>query len=161
MGEERAHEEQHFIAVNTSEELAQCLEIRYEVFCDKQGVPQDLEHDEFDNAPSTLHILVRQGEEALGTLRILPEGEGHCHIGRVALRRASRGTGLGKAMMAFGARLARERLGVGEDGTLIIDLSSQTKAIGFYEACGYELLPGEEYLDAGIPHRDMRLVLGG
>ena len=31
--------------------------------------------------------------------------------------------------------------------------------MGFYRSCGYEVLEGERYLDAGIWHRDMALVL--
>ena len=37
-------------------------------------------------------------------------------------------------------------------------LGSQTHAIGFYERLGFTAT-GPEYMDAGIPHRDMTLAL--
>ena len=39
-----------------------------------------------------------------------------------------------------------------------LKLSSQVHAIPFYESLGFKL-QGEEYLDCGIPHRDMYLCL--
>ena len=40
----------------------------------------------------------------------------------------------------------------------MIELSAQTHAIAFYRRYGFEVV-SEEYLDAGIPHRMMRLLL--
>ena len=37
-------------------------------------------------------------------------------------------------------------------------LAAQTHALGFYEALGFEAF-GPEFMDAGIPHRDMKMVL--
>ena len=38
-----------------------------------------------------------------------------------------------------------------------VKLGAQVRAIGFYEALGFEAY-GPEYLDARIPHRDMRVL---
>jgi len=38
-------------------------------------------------------------------------------------------------------------------------LSAQEQAMGFYARCGYTVLTGESYLDAGIPHQDMARVV--
>ena len=37
-----------------------------------------------------------------------------------------------------------------------VKLSSQTYAIQFYEKLGFQVC-SDEYMDAGIPHKDMRL----
>jgi len=34
-------------------------------------------------------------------------------------------------------------------------LDSQIRAVGFYERLGYEVIDGEPFTDAGIPHRSM------
>ena len=147
------------IDVVTNEEgLARCQAIRLDVFVGEQNVPLEEEIDALDTAPSTIHLLGSRDGVDLATARVLPEGAGHCHIGRVAVRQAARGTGMGRDIMAAAARVALERCADSE-GHVEILLSSQVQAIGFYEACGYELIPGEEYLDAGIWHRDMVLHL--
>jgi predicted GNAT family N-acyltransferase len=39
-----------------------------------------------------------------------------------------------------------------------IAISAQSHAVGFYEGLGY-VAAGDEYLEAGIPHREMHLRL--
>ena len=41
-----------------------------------------------------------------------------------------------------------------EEGATKAILAAQTHAIGFYEALGYVPF-GDEFMDAGIPHRNM------
>ncbi|MCF2705670.1 GNAT family N-acetyltransferase [Arcanobacterium haemolyticum] len=144
--------------VENDDDIRACFDIRLEVFVEEQHVPIDEEIDAHDSDSSTIHVLADVDGEAAGTLRVLPEGPGHCHIGRVALRKVARGTGLGRKIMDYAAEVALERC-CDDTGTVVIELSAQVQAIGFYEACGYELIPGEPYLDAGIPHRDMKLVI--
>ena len=71
-------------------------------------------------------------------------------VQRVAVRKAGRGTGLGLILMRDMLDDARAR------GCSKAVLSSQTYAIPFYERLGFRA-HGPEYLDAGIPHRDMTL----
>ena len=73
-------------------------------------------------------------------------------IGRVAVLREKRGTGLGKALI----RAALDELRA--LGLEQAKLGAQTHAIGFYEALGFVAI-GPEFMDAGIPHRDMVLAL--
>lgn len=121
--------------------------VRREVFIDEQKVPPALEWDGRDDA--CLHVLAqRPGGEAIGTGRLLPEGR----IGRMAVVRAARGNGVGAAILRELLAAARER------GFSEIQLSAQTHALGFYERFGF-VAAGAEYLDAGIPHRTMRLKL--
>ncbi len=144
--------------VTTREQVERCWAIRMDVFVEEQQVPVEEEVDALDEAPETIHLLVSREGRDLGTARVLPEGPGHCHIGRVAVLAAARGLGVGRELMDAAAQVALERC-AGPDGTIEIRLSSQEQAMGFYLSCGYEVLEGERYLDAGIWHRDMALVL--
>jgi len=125
---------------------AQAEPVRRAVFVDEQKVPAEMELDEFD--PPSLHALAFDGEgRVLGTGRLLPDG----HIGRMAVVRQARGTGVGSALLQALMRAARAR------GDREVVLSAQTHAVPFYERFGF-VAEGEPYDDAGIPHRSMRLV---
>jgi predicted GNAT family N-acyltransferase len=129
-------------------DMAALRAVRSAVFIDEQLVPPDLEWDGRDDA--CLHVLARSSRgEAIGTGRLLPEGK----IGRMAVVRAARGNGVGAALLRELLAAARER------GFTEFELSAQTHALGFYERYGFVVVSGE-YLDAGIPHRTMRLALG-
>nr|WP_286219539.1 GNAT family N-acetyltransferase [Paraoerskovia sediminicola] len=115
--------------------------------------------DDLDAAPTTTHVLVRDGaREVVGTGRLLtdPAHPGVVHIGRVAVARTARGTGAGARVMR-----ELERIALAEhapSGTVVVELSAQVRAIGFYERLGY-VVDGPVYLDAGIEHRDARRTL--
>ncbi|BDZ43827.1 hypothetical protein GCM10025865_31260 [Paraoerskovia sediminicola] len=94
----------------------------------------------------------------MGTGRLLtdPAHPGVVHIGRVAVARTARGTGAGARVMR-----ELERIALAEhapSGTVVVELSAQVRAIGFYERLGY-VVDGPVYLDAGIEHRDARRTL--
>lgn len=121
--------------------------VRKTVFVDEQRVPEELEWDGIDE--QCLHVLaVSATGEAIGTGRLLPDG----HIGRMAVLQGWRGNGVGSALLAALIDAARERR------HSVVELSAQTHAIGFYRRHGFAEV-GAEYLEAGIPHRKMRLSL--
>ena len=151
------------------------MDVRLEVFVVEQAVPFCLEIDARDIEPTTLHVLARGADStplAAGRLLIEPDHPGQVHLGRLAVRRVVRGTGMGARMVAAleNAALARAAVpldtataaaaGVpsGTPGVTVI-LSAQEQAMGFYERCGYRAMTGESYLDAGIPHQDMARTL--
>lgn len=117
--------------------------IRFSVFVDEQGVPREIELDE--NDALCLHAVAFEGDRAVATGRLLPDG----HIGRMAVLKPWRGCGIGGEILRKLMEKARER------GHREIVLSAQLHAVGFYRAHGFEE-EGAEYLEAGIPHRDMR-----
>jgi predicted GNAT family N-acyltransferase len=133
------------IELGTWEALRRRAEpVRRTVFVDEQRVPPEIEIDEFD--PPSLHALAVDDDGAvLGTGRLLPDG----HIGRMAVLKASRGRGVGAALLQALVDAARSR------GDREVVLSAQTHAIPFYERFGFAA-EGGEYDDAGIPHRRMR-----
>jgi predicted GNAT family N-acyltransferase len=124
-------------------EHAQAL--RIEVFVVEQGVPMELEWDEGDDVAT--HAVAYDAEgQPMATGRLLPDG----HIGRMAVRKSARGRGIGAAVLQ--ALLAEaKRLGYGR-----LVLHAQTHALDFYRRHGF-VTEGDEFMEAGIPHRLMSL----
>lgn len=120
--------------------------IRFAVFVEEQGVPAEVELDDMDT--QCLHALAFEGDAAVGTGRLLPDG----HIGRMAVVKAWRGRGVGGALLRRLVEAARER---GDREAL---LSAQVHALDFYRGHGFTAY-GEVYNEAGIPHQAMRLML--
>ena len=121
--------------------------LRFAVFVEEQRVPAEIELDSFDAL--SLHAVAFDAEgEAVGTGRLLPDG----HIGRMAVAKPARGTGIGSALLRSLMDEARRR------GHTHAVLSSQTHATEFYRKHGYSV-HGGVYDDAGIPHVDMRCPL--
>ena len=118
-------------------------QIRSRVFIDEQQVPPELEWDGKD--AGCLQLLVEDtAGHAVGTGRMFPHGK----IGRMAVLREARGQGAGALLMRHFIDEAAAR------GLTTLVLDAQTHAIGFYEKFGF-VADGEEFLDAGIPHRRM------
>jgi len=118
--------------------------IRYDVFVIEQNVPVELEWDDMDAA--CVHAVVYDAQgHAVGTGRLLPDG----HIGRMAVREASRGSGVGGAILAALMQQAKER------GDPTVMLNAQTHAAPFYQRYGF-VQEGAEFMEAGIPHVQMR-----
>lgn len=128
---------------------ALCLQIRREVFVEEQGVSVAEEVDGLDD--QCRHYLLRIDGRAIGAARVKPSGDA-LKIQRVAIRKSARGSGLGAALM----RKIIASAAVDQPGADLV-LGAQTEAIGFYEKLGF-VVEGDEYMDAGIPHRDMRLT---
>ncbi|MCU7825271.1 GNAT family N-acetyltransferase [Kitasatospora sp. DSM 101779] len=144
------------IRIATSEaDLAQVRLVRREVFVEEQDVPEELEYDDLD--ATSVHLLaVAPDGTGLGTGRLihgvdalkLTGIEGRVLLGRLAVRKPARGTGLGADLVRAIERAGRER------GARELELHAQVQALGFYERLGYTA-EGPVYEDAGIPHRTM------
>ena len=127
-----------------SVDYAEIRRIRVEVFVEEQGVPEELELDDRDAACT--HVLAfDDAGAAVGTGRIDVDGK----IGRVAVTRVARRTGVGLAMMELLHQVARER------SDAEVWCHAQISALPFYERLGYTQL-GEVFLEAGIEHVEMR-----
>lgn len=122
---------------------ARARPLRHQVFVLEQGVPQEMEWDEFD--PSSRHALaVDAGGNAIGTGRLLTDG----HIGRMAVLPEWRSKGVGAALLRYLMEVARSR------GMNRLVLNAQTHAAPFYARFGFAP-EGEEFIEAGIPHITM------
>jgi predicted GNAT family N-acyltransferase len=124
--------------------------IRQEVFIQEQGVPEEMELDEFD--PGAVHVLAYQNGQCVATARLVRLDAKSAQIGRMAVLVASRGRGIGKAILKELIELAISK------GISNLVLHSQVSAISFYEKLGFKA-QGAIYDEAGIPHRNMILLL--
>ena len=118
--------------------------IRVKVFVEEQGVPVDLEWDEWDESSDHALALDTQGN-AVGTARLLLDGR----IGRMAVLKEWRGKGAGAALLEMLLEQARLR------GMTFVSLHAQTQATGFYRRFGF-VEHGQVFLEAGIPHITMQ-----
>jgi predicted GNAT family N-acyltransferase len=119
---------------------AEAMRVREAVFVVEQGVPVEIELDEWD--PRCEHALARApGGAVVATGRLLPDG----HIGRMAVLRAWRGRGVGGELLAALIERARIR------GMPRVLLNAQTHAAPFYARYGFAP-SGDEFIEAGIPH---------
>lgn len=121
--------------------------LRVEVFVVEQGVPIELEWDEADEV-STHAVAYDEAGQVIATGRLLPDG----HIGRMAVRKSARGQGIGSEVLAALLQEAKHR----QFHALV--LHAQTHAVDFYTKHGFQI-EGDEFLEAGIPHRRMTLEL--
>ncbi|NGM44286.1 GNAT family N-acetyltransferase [Rhodobacter sp. SGA-6-6] len=133
-----------------TQDIATCRALRRKVFIEEQGVSEADEVDGLDD--QAIHLLALVDGRPLGCARLLVQGETG-KVGRVCVLAEARGTGLGAALMRAAVAEFRKLPGVAK-----VKLGAQTHALGFYERLGFTAF-GPEYLDAGIPHRDMQLVL--
>lgn len=136
--------------IERTSDIATCQRLRRVVFIEEQGVSEADEVDGLD--ASAIHLLALDGDKPVGTARLLVKGAVG-KIGRVCVLPVARGTGLGAALIRSALDVLRDQPGVSE-----AYLGSQSHATGFYEKLGFTV-EGEEFDDAGIPHRHMRRAL--
>ncbi len=144
------------IRVKTHEELEQCFAVRREVFVLEQGVPEDLELDQFDHSPAAAsHLLIRQNGRPAAAARWRLYGDRAAKLQRIAVRKPLRGSGLGLLLLQELEAWAKDA-----NCTEAV-LDAQTYAAGFYEKAGYRAVSDEIFLDAGIEHIRMIKKLQG
>ena len=135
--------------VRTQSEMEKALGLRHEVFCVEQGVP---EHEELDGRDHEgIHLVAVEGEELLGTCRVLLIGS-TAQFSRLAVRRQDRRRGIATALLA----LADEETRAGGGRRLV--LHAQTYARRLYEQAGYRPR-GRVFIEAGIEHIAMEKLL--
>jgi len=120
--------------------------VRVPVFVEEQAVPAEEEWDAEDE--TAFHLLAEDQEgHPVGTARMLPNGQ----IGRMAVVRPWRHRGIG------GALLSRLLEYASEQAYPPLFLNAQIQAMPFYARHGFQPL-GETFMEAGIPHQQMRLA---
>jgi len=122
--------------------------VRTAVFVEEQGIARE---DEWDAADAhCLHAVAynRLGQP-VATARLLPAEAGVAKLGRMAVHRVLRGTGVGRSLVSALTQAAQAR------GDHCLRLSAQRSAQGFYQRLGFEAV-GQPYDDVGIPHIDMQ-----
>ena len=127
-------------------------QVRTEVFVHEQRIPVEMEWDEADAA--AVHAVARNRlGMPLATGRLLQHAPGVGRIGRMAVVREMRGSGLGRDVLLVLMQAAAGR------GDREVMLHAQRSAIGFYAREGFEVR-GAPFEEAGIPHQEMVKSLG-
>ena len=119
--------------------------IREQVFIQEQQIAVADEWDAEDAV--SVHFVVYDQDQPIATARLLQNNS----VGRVAVLKSHRGAGIGKLLMQQIIQQAKHQQ------REFLKLSSQVHAIQFYAGLGFKV-EGEQYLDCGIPHIDMRLL---
>lgn len=143
------------VILASDEQIQQGFDLRHEVFVIEQKVPLELEIDELDKVPSTLHVGLYEDETLIAVGRITDYGTAHVHMGRIAVKSSKRGNGIGKQILLDMEAYAKQAY----SGDVISELSAQIQAENFYNKLGYTRVNDNIYLDAGIEHVDMQKLL--
>jgi len=132
----------NIVIVSTAQQREDAFAVRIAVFVDEQGISREDELDDVDEP--AVHCVGYAGGRPVAAGRLVVM-DGYAKIGRMAVLRESRGTGLGAGVLA-----ALEREGAAR-GLREFRLSAQLSARGFYDRLGYDA-DGDVYDEVGIPH---------
>ncbi|MDB5875130.1 MAG: hypothetical protein JWQ07_4572 [Ramlibacter sp.] len=126
--------------------------IRTAVFLDEQKIPAEMEWDDGDR--TAVHaVAYNRLDQPIATGRLLQQVPGVARIGRMAVHRALRGSGVGRQLLQALLATAAAR------GDYEAMLHAQRSAEEFYLGLGFEPR-GEPFEEAGIAHIEMARPLG-
>ena len=151
-----------FRQVRNEADLEQARSIRKAVFVKEQGIPEEMEYDEYDtydDAESRVfHILawaegleaatgkpVTSAPQAVATGRLIMKGQGAGTLSRIVVLKHYRRRELGKAVVKKLEDEARRR------GLNYLSLQPHVHLEEFYGKLGYHTIPGEHSSVAGHP----------
>ncbi|MDO9400081.1 MAG: YbgC/FadM family acyl-CoA thioesterase [Polaromonas sp.] len=121
--------------------------LRTDVFVQEQGIALDMEWDDADK--TAIHAVAYNGlGQPIATGRLLQHAPGIGKIGRMAVSRVLRGSGLGRTLLQALMAAARRR------GDTDVLLHAQRSAEGFYSRLGFRSR-GQPFDEVQIPHIEM------
>lgn len=119
----------------TEEELEEYFEFRWKMLRAPFGLERGSEKDQLEDV--SYHIAARSDDgELIGVAKYKPYSESVAQISHIAVDESCRGQGLGKQMVAYLERVAKER------SYQEVFLTAREYNIPYFEKLGYEL--GEE-----------------
>lgn len=132
----------------TNDELYEILQVRTAIFVVEQKCAY-LEVDGKDKL--AYHLFKKENEKIIAYLRVLPKGISYreASLGRIIVKQAQRGTGLGRELVARGIDFLENQL---HEKT--IKIQAQSRLQTFYESFGFRSI-SDIYSDEGLPHVDM------
>ena len=133
-----------------NKDMLSCLDLRRTVFIEEQNVPENEEVDGDD--PDCDHILLTVSDIPVGAARLKYYND-FIKVQRVCVLKNYRGQGIGSKIINFIIRHVEKN-----DIRSSVRLGSQIHALEFYKRLGF-IEFGEEYLDAGIVHKDMEFQI--
>ncbi|HHV8703023.1 TPA: GNAT family N-acetyltransferase [Staphylococcus aureus] len=135
-----------FSKVNNQKMLEDCFYIRKKVFVEEQGVPEEIEIDEYES--ESIHLIEYDNGQPVATARIRPINETTVKIERVSVIKSHRRQGMGRMLMQAIESLAKD------EGFYVATMNAQCHAIPFYESLNFKMR-GNIFLEEGIEHIEM------
>lgn len=154
-----------FIAKKEPELFSKALQIRRDVFVDEQGTPPDMEPDTVDFRSDCVQFLLYDNTVPVATGRLFPEADNAdtgtfdkpdkrmARIGRMAIQKTYRGSGLGKFLLKHILDVGQAQYGYSK-----FVLDAQEYAQGFYRSCGFQSV-GERFIPEGDNLWHVKMVL--
>lgn len=133
----------------TPSDLGKIFVLRYKVFMIEQEFKEEIEIDDHDDV--AVHLIIDNGASAKGTLRLFRSGD-DIVLGRMAVAKEFRGTGIGRTLVDRAIVEARKL------GGRFLVAHAQVQALGFYEKVGFEQF-GDEFEEEGVLHQLVRIEL--
>lgn len=132
----------------TTKELYEILKARSAIFVVEQNcIYQDIDDKDY----RSLHIFFEDNGQVLAYLRVFKRDNDTVQMGRVLT--LEHGKGLGGELLKIGIEKTKELLNPAK-----IFIEAQCYATGFYAREGFKIC-SDEFLDDGIPHVEMELLL--
>lgn len=132
----------------TARELYEILRAREIIFTHEKGMHcHDIDGCDYNS----LHIFLTEQSRLIAYLRASDLGGENVKIGRVLT--LTHGMGHGRALMTGAMSAIREKLQASK-----ITVHAQCDAVPFYEKMGFVRI-SEEYLEEGVPHITMEIIL--
>jgi predicted GNAT family N-acyltransferase len=135
----------------TAKHIDICYKVRIAVFVEEQNIPVE---DEIDlNDPKSTHFIGFIDGEPAGTARLVPDSNGVCHLGRLAVLKGSRNKGLAKLLVES---VHFEAI---QQGFTMSIIHAQSYLKDFYLRAGYIPDSGEIFIEDGLEHLSMTKML--
>ena len=121
--------------------------VRSSVFVQEQGIPAAMVWDSADE--TALHVLAYNGlGQSVAAARLVKTGNATSRLGRMAVTKVLRGSGVGRALLHALLDAAKQR------GDTHVLLHAQRSAEGFYQRAGF-VPQGQAFTEVGIEHIEM------
>lgn len=124
------------------------FDIRKQVFIKEQNVPEEIEIDGSDKDAKNMILTINNKSIGTGRLIVIDD---KMYVGRVAILKEHRKKGYATHLINF---LLNEAKNMGYNEVFI---HAQSYAKDFYEKLGFKKF-GEEFLEANIPHVNMKIT---
>lgn len=132
--------------VASDADLREAFDVRRQVFVREQGISEDLVFD--GNDRDALHVIVKDGERAIGTARVRFLGNKQAKLERMAVTKAFRRRGIGRGIIAFLDQELKNKQ------VQQVVIHAQEGAVEFYKLCGFKE-SGSPFWEANIKHIKM------
>ena len=141
-------------SARTDQERAAAFAIRQTVFVEEQGIFNGTDQDEHD--PSSIHIVARQGEKIVGTVRVFrnpQDNNGHWVGSRLAVLPEHRAFRVASTLVTEAMKRVKK------SGCNVFTAHIQEQNIRFFKKLGWTSI-GEPDTYHGHPHQQMQADLG-